>query len=446
MSTVLTCSDCGKQLRVRAELAGKRLRCPACGNILTPPDPAPKYVASDRVAPPDSDDDEADEPGVSKARPSSRKTRQRSRSARSWLGILMALYFPFIGFICLISGGLAALFLFLATKVHHRIGGVLIVLAIFTGLTIVHVLWALRGFFQHGLDRDPLEFSLPDEWQEGLLELVEEVAESRQLPLPDEIRLTAGDVAYVYETPMRKRILVVGGLAIAAFTQEALAGIMAHELAHFGGGDTRRSRLIRYWMTVLVHLEMQFATWSSGWNPLIWLLRGYHLVFVMALSASSREDEYAADQFEVEHVGKEKAGATLVLLHVMEKLPWARLDAIAETFIADGQSLDNAFAEQVRRTRKASRGDWEDAFRKAMREETGSFDSHPCLKERLKAIGISPKKALAAALEQRGKPATELFLNWPLLEKFLSQRIMDLLRDYYLARQEFSELARAVMR
>jgi hypothetical protein len=35
--------DCGKQLRVKDELAGKRVKCPACGEITAVPDPEPQF-------------------------------------------------------------------------------------------------------------------------------------------------------------------------------------------------------------------------------------------------------------------------------------------------------------------------------------------------------------------------------------------------------------------
>jgi len=35
---------------------------------------------------------------------------------------------------------------------------------------------------------------------------------------------------------------IIGGVAVATFTQKALAGIIAHELAHFAAGDTRLAR------------------------------------------------------------------------------------------------------------------------------------------------------------------------------------------------------------
>jgi hypothetical protein len=43
----------------------------------------------------------------------------------------------------------------------------------------------------------------------------------------------------------------------------------------------------------------------------------------------------------------------------------------------------------------------------------GLFDTHPGRRDRLRALGVKPKKALRAALPQSGPPAGDLIPNWP---------------------------------
>jgi hypothetical protein len=73
--------------------------------------------------------------------------------------------------------------------------------------------------------RDELELGVEKKMRR-LYELVDGVAAKRKLPEPDEIRLSAGTVAHVYENHKGKLILVLGGLSVAAFTQQALAGVV----------------------------------------------------------------------------------------------------------------------------------------------------------------------------------------------------------------------------
>jgi hypothetical protein len=51
MPITFTC-DCGKQLRVKDELAGKRVKCPACAGGVTVPEPEPEFEVVDEAPPP----------------------------------------------------------------------------------------------------------------------------------------------------------------------------------------------------------------------------------------------------------------------------------------------------------------------------------------------------------------------------------------------------------
>ena len=49
----IACSECGKQLKIRAELEGKKVRCKECGNVFTVRSPAVKKAAPPKkLAPP----------------------------------------------------------------------------------------------------------------------------------------------------------------------------------------------------------------------------------------------------------------------------------------------------------------------------------------------------------------------------------------------------------
>ena len=99
-------------------------------------------------------------------------------------------------------------------------------------------------------------------------------------------------------------------------------------------------------------------------------------------------------------------------------------------------------AEQVMRLRAASKSDWEDALRKALREETDWDSTHPALKARLKPLGVKAKAVLPLAMNMTGEPATELFANWPAVEKQLSKKLQEIMQVRYgEKRQEFEDTA-----
>jgi hypothetical protein len=79
-------------------------------------------------------------------------------------------------------------------------------------------------------------------------------------------------------------------------------------------------------------------------------------------------------------------------------------------------------------------------------EFTNLFDDHPCLRDRLKAMGIEPKKALRVALEQRGTPTSVLIPGWDRIEKEMSERLMLPYRERRAALLDAYKVIKAVDR
>jgi hypothetical protein len=104
--------------------------------------------------------------------------------------------------------------------------------------------------------------------------------------------------------------------------------------------------------------------------------------------------------------------------------------------------LEQIYSEQAKRANQLSASQWEDACRKALKAKTDLFDSHPCLRERLQAVGVSPQRAMeiARSLEQTGKPATALFANWSVVEKLLTERVLTRVREIQSVRRAVAAL------
>jgi Zn-dependent protease with chaperone function len=364
----------------------------------------------------------------------------RTAHGSFWFRLLLAFYFPFLALLVLGIGGLIAYLV--ALLADHRGVRILLFVAIaILGLTLVQVLWATRVLWSLPPRRDEMELRLPRQRLRGLYDLVAEVAQQRRLPMPQEIRLAADTVAHVYEDTKGKEILVVGGPAIGILSREALAGVVAHELAHFAAGDARLSRRGHKRSLMIELLEYRFASQGgSNLNPLVWLLRLYHLLYNLAWAADSRAREYAADRHIVAQVGKEAAAASLIHLTLTERLPGVRLSGIAEACLATGEPLHQIFAEQRQRAEGTDAYDWEEALRKELKGKTELFDSHPGLRDRLAALGVSPRKALKLALDLSGPPARELFPDWDKIEEEMTERLMIVYRENYLAKREMAQI------
>lgn len=314
-------------------------------------------------------------------------------------------------------------------------------------LTAVHIVVGLLALFHRVDERDEFEIELPDKRQAGLAKLVDRVASERGLDRPDVIRLHATSLAHVYMDRDGQSVLAIGGSLLAALPQQAIAGIIAHELCHITAGDIRRLRTASHWHRVMANVEARFLTrgWAV-WNPWVWLIRLYHLAYARLFYASQRREEFLADSYEVDQVGEEAAATTLVLLHVLEHMPGANLANMAEHMAMANQRVDNFFAEQVRRLRGSSKAAWADALQRALKEDTDPYATHPCLRDRLRPLGVKAKDVLPAAMNLTGERATALFADWPDIEKRLSKRLQAIARVYFVGRQQAFEDIAAIMK
>jgi Zn-dependent protease with chaperone function len=344
-------------------------------------------------------------------------------------------------------------------------------IALICGLSLARLLWSLRVLFMKIPDReDEMELRVPREMAPGLYQWGEEIAEGRGLPAPQDIRVAADTVAHVYQRVNGSQVLVLGAIAVRALPQQVLAGIVAHELGHVAAGDTERGRAELRAVVVMNVIESdlrgpnsrrlrfgrrprlsealaEFLRSASRINPLTWPLRLYHLVCSMARAARSRQQEYAADRHEVRESGPEAAAAALILVTVAQRMPWTRLSSLAESWAATNELPQRLFEEQARAVRATDTAEWQDALRKELKEPSGLFESHPGLKDRLAAMGVSPKQALRLTPQLSGPPSHELFDTWwPQLEKRLADLLLAPFREAHIAKMQLGELARAFRR
>jgi Zn-dependent protease with chaperone function len=344
-------------------------------------------------------------------------------------------------------------------------------LALICALSLARLLWSLRVIFMKIPDReDEMELRVPREMAPGLYEWAEEIAGGRGLPAPEDIRVAADTVAHVYQRVNGSQVLVLGAIAVRALPQQVLAGIVAHELGHVAAGDTGRGRAELRALVVMGVIEgefrgsnsrrlrlgrrprlsqalAEFLRGASRINPLALPLRGYHLLCSMARAARSRQQEYAADRHEVRESGAEAAAAALILVTVSQRMPWTRLSSLAESWAATNELPQRLFEEQARAVRALDTSEWQDALRKELKEPSGLFDTHPGLKDRLAAMGVSPKQALRLTPQLSGSPSHELFDKWwPQLEKRLADLLLAPFREAHIAKMQLGELARALWR
>jgi Zn-dependent protease with chaperone function len=356
------------------------------------------------------------------------------------LRLMLWLYFPMIAVFALVPLALVIIMTILLVT-NFSEWWFLIWPLIFCAIPLIQFAWPIGFALLYRRPKDQMELELPREFMKGLYDLVGKVAREWDLPAPHDIRLSADSAAHVYQDNYGDRILVLGGVVVAAFPRAALAGVVAHELAHFKAGDTRLSRAAAKRGLLMALFEFQFRRQLISYiNPLVWFLFLYHLLFRLLYAAHSRGEEYAADAYSVDQAGKENAAASLIYLSATEKLPWAKLGNVIDSIVRSGEPIQRVFAEQAERARLTTPDEWQTALKKALKEPTGVFDSHPCLKARLEAMGVSSKKALKLALDQAGAPVSTLIPQWERIEEQLSNKLLGPYREYYLAKMEAAQI------
>jgi Zn-dependent protease with chaperone function len=262
--------------------------------------------------------------------------------------------------------------------------------------------------------------------QPRLLALIEEESRALALEPPDEVYVNFEANAAVTEAGRRRRVMIVGLPLLHLVSERGLRGIVAHELGHYAGGDTRLGPWI-YRTRETIGRTLDRLTdddGDDGWTqtairkPFEW----YAKAFMRITAAISRRQEFAADRFAADRAGREVHVDALRRLHayapafdaywadeVMPALEASRRPPVASGFAAFIR------AEAVERVATA-------AVERELREaETGRYDSHPSLADRIRALEHE-----APGSPDESRPAAELVADAPGLERRVFEALFGL--------------------
>lgn len=187
-----------------------------------------------------------------------------------------------------------------------------------------------------------------------------------------------------------KNYLLIGIPMMKALSPEQFTAVLAHEFGHLSGEHSKFEqkiyRLHNTWESLLsgVRDDMQIIRGFLNW---------YVPRFMAYTFALRRSDEYEADKCAVEFAGRDPFITGLLASNVygayLTLSYWKSFDQRAmNSMEPDVKPYTEMFSEQARPTKEQA----EVYLRLAFRRKTDLDDTHPCLSERLAALGYRRDK------------------------------------------------------
>ena len=263
-------------------------------------------------------------------------------------------------------------------------------------------LYAVVWLFKRVRLNNGIEGELLTEQQEPRLwARVKALAEKVGTTPPDHIVGGIDTNFFVTQVPMKLngkelsgRILFVSLPLLRIFAEAETDAVLAHELAHFRGGDTK-------WTSILGPKLQQFDLYCSvmqikGVFVAVYILRLYRLIFEFALKRGSRQREFIADAVAA------KIASGRALVHALVKFQGyaAYRNAVENELFAQNRRHEGALsiAGQIAAGLAPYAASPRFAENMRLADIPHPFDSHPSLKERMASVDHAVEEAAYPAI------------------------------------------------
>lgn len=341
-----------------------------------------------------------------------------------FLGLLVGFY--------VLALGLAVALLALPVVLYQVSGRLHFDIAIACVLAAGAILIGLSPGEQGELDPGP---SLTRGHHPRFFGLLDELATATGQPVPDAVFLVASTTAWVTQHGGTfgfgsRRILAIGLPVLAALNASELRAVLAHEYAHFMGGETRLGGLLHRTRSAMEQTLFRLERAGPFTALLQRPLRAYARFFLRRTLAISRAQEWAADRVAADVAGRRAFTSGLLKIQV--------IDSAFDGFLAE--ELNPILVERVlppivegfrsflegpliRDRYERALADLVEANRSGVAKlapTAGQYDSHPWLHERVDALASLPEGQPPPA----DGPAHRLLDDWPRLERAICARMI----------------------
>ncbi|MBD2457184.1 M48 family metalloprotease [Nostoc sp. FACHB-87] len=278
-----------------------------------------------------------------------------------------------------------------------------------------------------------------------LFKLVDELSDTLETPKFHNILLVNEFNAAVMQRPRLgifgwfENYLILGLPLMQALTLEELRAVIAHEFGHLSGKHSRFAGWIyriRYiWLQLLQQLYKQQQQPQSGVaiidfliliaNGLGFIVFGYFFDWFVSIFTAysfvlSRMNEYAADSYAADLVGEQYLAQALINMAVKNRYInrsfWQEIYQQADW---TPQPPDAIYLLSQALHHKIPADSQQRWLKAALAEKTDTSDTHPCLSERLNALGYHVQSYENIAITTSA--AEELF-GKDFLENLLTQK------------------------
>lgn len=246
-----------------------------------------------------------------------------------------------------------------------------------------------------------------------LFTLVKELISALQAPKFHHILLTNEFNAAVVQRPRlgvlgwQQNYLLLGLPLMHALSPEQFRAVVAHELGHLSGKHSRFAgwiyRVRKTWFNLLEHFEagrqtapdnIQLAAAVCGTIIFEPFFNWYTPFFGAYSFVLARANEYEADRCAVELAGAKNMAEALINVEVkaqfLENAFWPSVykqsevqpEPPTDTF----KTMFGALRDQI------ATDDSQNWLQQALAQKTNNVDTHPCLRDRLSALGYCPSQ------------------------------------------------------
>ena len=361
---------------------------------------------------------------------------------RRKLGALAFLGYAYIAAALLLLIAGAGLIVWLATTVNHAM-----LLLAKVGCAFLALFYLVLRAMWVRLD-PPQGRPLAAEECPELFGLIEQLRVRSKAPGLDSVLLTGDFNAAIVQHPRfgifggTRNYLMLGLPLMQSLSSQEFQAVLAHEFGHLSGAHGRFGawiyRLRAGWARLLGALQAH-----NHWGAALFtrFFKWYAPLFSAYSFVQARQQEYDADRMSVAAVGREATASALLRVNTQG-------DFLAETFWpsvfkradADPAPTMSPFSVlgSLRQRDPAAAADR--SLSKALAQRTGYGDTHPCLADRLKAIGVEPYvpgPVESSAAEALLGPTAEG------LRRELDQRWRSSVREWWDRRHQYANGAKA---